>query len=111
VPNNPTKILLSITLIGGILISISSNSWLGAWIGLEINLISFIPLISSQENIFTAEASLKYFIIQALASSVLLFLVAIEALINQTPLLGGRNIHEYVIISPLLLKIGAAPVH
>nr|URX54344.1 NADH dehydrogenase subunit 2 [Cryptotermes cavifrons] len=110
-PNNPTKILLSMTLIGGILISISSNSWLGAWMGLEINLMSFIPLMSSQENIFTAEASLKYFIIQALASSMLLFLVAMEALINQTPLLGGGNIHEYVIVSPLLLKMGAAPVH
>jgi NADH-ubiquinone oxidoreductase chain 2 len=111
VPNNPTKILLSITLIGGILVSISSNSWFGAWIGLEINLISFIPLMSSQENIFTTEASLKYFIIQALASSVLLFLVAIEALISQAPLLAGGNIYEYVIMSPLLLKMGAAPIH
>jgi NADH-ubiquinone oxidoreductase chain 2 len=82
-PNTPTKILLSTTLIGGILISISSNSWLGAWIGLEINLISFIPLISTQENIYTTEASLKYFVIQALASSVLLFLVIIKALANQ----------------------------
>nr|URX53202.1 NADH dehydrogenase subunit 2 [Cryptotermes rotundiceps] len=110
-PNNPTKTLLSMTLIGGILISISSNSWLGAWMGLEINLMSFIPLMSSQENIFTTEASLKYFIIQALASSVLLFLVAMEALITQAPLLSGGNTHEYVILSPLLLKMGAAPMH
>jgi NADH-ubiquinone oxidoreductase chain 2 len=110
VPNNPTKILLSTTLIGGILISISSNSWLGAWIGLEINLMSFIPLISSQENIFTAEASLKYFIIQALASAVLLFLVVMERLVNQN-LIIDKSIHEYVIITPLLLKIGAAPLH
>nr|WHM51823.1 NADH dehydrogenase subunit 2 [Cryptotermes bracketti] len=110
-PNNPTKILLSMTLIGGILISISSNSWLGAWMGLEINLMSFIPLMSSQENIFTTEASLKYFIIQALASSVLLFLVATEALISQAPLLAGSDIYEYAIMSPLLLKMGAAPMH
>jgi NADH-ubiquinone oxidoreductase chain 2 len=78
-------------LIGGILISISANSWLGAWIGLEINLISFIPLISSQENIFTTEASLKYFIIQALASSTLLFLVLIKTLVNQ-----GLPMSEYI---------------
>nr|URX53889.1 NADH dehydrogenase subunit 2 [Cryptotermes kirbyi]URX53902.1 NADH dehydrogenase subunit 2 [Cryptotermes kirbyi] len=109
-PNNPTKILLSTTLVGGILISISSNSWLGAWMGLEINLMSFIPLMSSQENIFTAEASLKYFVIQALASSVLLFLVMMKALINQN-LMTGMNIYEYVIITPLLLKMGAAPFH
>jgi hypothetical protein len=34
----------------------SLPSRLGAWIGLEINLISFIPLISSKENIYTTEA-------------------------------------------------------
>jgi NADH-ubiquinone oxidoreductase chain 2 len=64
-PNNPTKILLSTTLVGGILISISSNSWLDAWIGLEINLILFIPLISSQDNTYNNEASLRYFLVQA----------------------------------------------
>nr|URX54019.1 NADH dehydrogenase subunit 2 [Neotermes cubanus] len=109
-PNNPTKILLSTVLVGGILISISSNSWLGAWMGLEINLMSFIPLMSSQENIFTTEASLKYFIIQALASSTLLFLVVMKALINQG-FSTGSEVHEYVVMIPLLLKMGAAPLH
>nr|URX53228.1 NADH dehydrogenase subunit 2 [Neotermes nr. kartaboensis] len=109
-PNNPTKILLSTTLIGGILISISSNSWLGAWMGLEINLMSFIPLMSSQENIYTTEASLKYFIIQALASSTLLFLVMMKALTSQNlPL--NSEMYEHAIMTPLLLKMGAAPLH
>ena len=35
-PSNSTKILLLITLVGGVLVSVSSNSWLGALIGLEI---------------------------------------------------------------------------
>nr|URX53967.1 NADH dehydrogenase subunit 2 [Marginitermes hubbardi] len=109
-PNNPTKILLSTTLIGGILISISSNSWLGAWMGLEINLMSFIPLMSSQENIFTTEASLKYFIIQALASSTLMFLVMMKALINNS-LMTETSLYEHAIMIPLLLKMGAAPLH
>nr|URX52825.1 NADH dehydrogenase subunit 2 [Bifiditermes rogierae] len=109
-PNNPTKTLLLTTLIGGILISISSNSWLGAWMGLEVNLMSFIPLMSSQENIFTTEASLKYFIIQALASSVLLFLVMMKTLINQN-IPTGNDIHDHMIMVPLLLKMGAAPLH
>nr|URX54045.1 NADH dehydrogenase subunit 2 [Tauritermes triceromegas] len=108
-PNNPTKILLSITLVGGILVSISSNSWLGAWMGLEINLMSFIPLMSSQENIYTTEASLKYFIIQALASLTLLFLVVMKALIDQPILMS--SIQEFAIMTPLLLKMGAAPLH
>jgi NADH-ubiquinone oxidoreductase chain 2 len=77
---------------------------------LEVNLISFIPLISSQENIYTTEASLKYFIIQALASSTLLFLVMIKALSRQNIPLNGE-MYEYAIMVPLLLKIGAAPTH
>nr|UQJ75235.1 NADH dehydrogenase subunit 2 [Glyptotermes sp.] len=108
-PNNPTKILLSTTLIGGILISISSNSWLGAWMGLEINLMSFIPLMSSQENIYTTEASLKYFLVQALASSSLLFLVMMKALTSQ--MIITSNMHSYAIMTPLLMKMGAAPLH
>jgi NADH-ubiquinone oxidoreductase chain 2 len=71
--------------------------------------MSFIPLISSQENIYTNEASLKYFLIQALASTSLLFLVIIKFLINQ--IIPTRNIFSYAIITPLLIKIGAAPIH
>nr|URX52864.1 NADH dehydrogenase subunit 2 [Glyptotermes sp. 2 AB-2022a] len=108
-PNNPTKILLSTTLIGGILISISSNSWLGAWMGLEINLMSIIPIMSSQENIYTNEASLKYFLVQALASTTLLFLVMMKFLMNQMIITGSS--HSYAIMTPLLMKMGAAPLH
>nr|URX53642.1 NADH dehydrogenase subunit 2 [Kalotermitidae sp. 4 AB-2022a] len=109
-PNNPPKILLSITLVGGILISISSNSWLGAWLGLEVNLMSIIPLMSSSKNIYTTEASLKYFIIQALASSTLLFLVMMKTMISQSlPL--SKELFENAIMMPLFTKMGAAPLH
>nr|URX53434.1 NADH dehydrogenase subunit 2 [Calcaritermes emarginicollis] len=108
-PNNPTKILLLTTLIGGILISISSNSWLGAWMGLEVNLMSFIPLMSSQDDLYTTEASLKYFLIQALASSTLLFLVIMKALAGSLQIL--TDLSPYMVMTPLLLKMGAAPLH
>nr|AVN68268.1 NADH dehydrogenase subunit 2 [Tryonicus parvus] len=102
--------LLLLTLVGGMLISVSSNSWLGAWIGLEINLLSFIPLMSSKSNMYTTEASLKYFIVQALASSTLLFSVLIiymaKETLFQTPHLMGMLVNI-----PLLLKGGAAPFH
>nr|URX53824.1 NADH dehydrogenase subunit 2 [Glyptotermes sp. 13 AB-2022a]URX53850.1 NADH dehydrogenase subunit 2 [Postelectrotermes sp. 2 AB-2022a]URX53863.1 NADH dehydrogenase subunit 2 [Postelectrotermes sp. 2 AB-2022a] len=107
---NPTKTLLSTTLVGGILISISSNSWFSAWMGLEINLMSFIPLMLSQENIYTTEASLKYFIVQALASSILLFMVVMKMLVNQNMITNG-GLYSYAIMTPLLLKMGAAPMH
>jgi hypothetical protein len=45
-----------------------------------------------------------------IASSTLLFVVIIKALLSQSlPL--SKEVYEYTIIVPLLLKIGAAPLH
>nr|WGO57873.1 NADH dehydrogenase subunit 2 [Blattella parilis] len=109
--NNSTKILFLTTLISGIFITISSNSWLGAWMGLEINLLSFIPIMSSNENIFTTEASLKYFLVQALASSVLLFLIISKTMMEDMFSLMNSQLSSMIMSTPLLLKGGAAPFH
>ena len=110
-PRNSTKILLLITLVGGMLVSVSSNSWLGAWIGLEINLISFIPLMSNVKNIYNTEASLKYFIVQVLASATLLFIVVIKTLTEDLFTFEINPYTPIIICTPLLLKSGAAPLH
>nr|UXD79077.1 NADH dehydrogenase subunit 2 [Stolotermes victoriensis] len=110
-PNNSTKALLLMTLTGGILVSISSNSWLGAWMGLEINLLSFIPLMLSYNNVYTTEASMKYFIVQAMASSSLLFMV-IMIMLTESMFSFEKNLYKSIIImTPLLMKMGAAPFH
>nr|WGO57938.1 NADH dehydrogenase subunit 2 [Hemithyrsocera longiseta] len=109
--NNSTKILFFLTLISGILITISSNSWLGSWMGLEINLLSFIPLMSTQDNTFTTEASLKYFLIQALASTILLFSVISKAMVENMFSIFSSTSTSILLITPLLLKSGAAPFH
>nr|WAX39350.1 NADH dehydrogenase subunit 2 [Neostylopyga rhombifolia] len=109
--NNSTKILLLTTLMSGMLISISSNSWLGAWIGLEINLLSFIPLMSTNKNVYTTEASMKYFIVQALASSTLLFLIISKSMMEELYMMYNNYLTSMIISTPLLLKMGAAPFH
>nr|QHD47956.1 NADH dehydrogenase subunit 2 [Flavoperla sp. YW-2019] len=111
--NNPSKLLFLLTLMLGSLISISANSWFGAWIGLEINLLSFIPLMTNTSNSMTSEASLKYFLIQALASATLLFVVVFSALIfSLSSSLQTSNLFINTLInSTLLLKMGAAPFH
>nr|YP_010946973.1 NADH dehydrogenase subunit 2 [Symplocodes ridleyi]WGO57730.1 NADH dehydrogenase subunit 2 [Symplocodes ridleyi] len=108
--NNSTKILFIITLISGILITISSNSWLNAWMGLEINLLSFIPLMTSQENIYTTEASLKYFLIQALASTILLFAIMSKTMIENMFSMSPSSLLT-LLATPLFLKSGVAPFH
>nr|AQP29097.1 NADH dehydrogenase subunit 2 [Labiotermes sp. BRA008] len=110
-PSNSTKILLLTTLVGGVLVSVSSNSWLGAWIGLEINLMSFIPLMSNVKNMYNTEASLKYFIVQVLASATLLFMVMMKTLTEGLFTFEMSPYTPMVICTPLLLKSGAAPLH
>nr|AUG33513.1 NADH dehydrogenase subunit 2 [Cerconychia flectospina] len=111
--NNPTKFLFVMTLITGTFIAISANSWLSAWIGLEINLLSFIPLMTNTQNLLSTEASLKYFLTQALASATLLFTVITSGLIfNLSNLNLSFNPFLITLInSSLLLKMGAAPFH
>nr|YP_009487836.1 NADH dehydrogenase subunit 2 [Anopheles nimbus]AWB98927.1 NADH dehydrogenase subunit 2 [Anopheles nimbus] len=101
-----------ISLIFGTLMTISSNSWLGAWMGLEINLLSFIPLMNdNKKNLLTSESALKYFLTQAFASSILLFSIIILMLSYNNNFIQITNFNEILILSTLLLKSGAAPFH
>ena len=93
------------------MITISSTSWFGAWIGLEINLLSFIPLIINTNNLLSSEASLKYFLTQALASSILLFGVIFFFILRNWRNPSLINYTNLLIASSLLLKRGAAPFH
>nr|AVN68257.1 NADH dehydrogenase subunit 2 [Panesthia sp. Salganea] len=105
--------LFFFTLIGGLMITISSNSWISAWMGLEINLLSFIPLMTNNDNIFTTEAALKYFLIQALASSSLLFIILSKSILESMFSLinSSLTMTSIIVVTPLLMKSGAAPLH
>nr|QBF01188.1 NADH dehydrogenase subunit 2 [Stegana setivena] len=109
--NNSSKILFMIIMMAGSLITITSNSWLGAWMGLEINLLSFIPLMSDSNNLTSTEASLKYFLVQAMASTVLLFAVILMMMKNNINYEINTFYMTSIILSSLLLKSGAAPFH
>nr|YP_010946440.1 NADH dehydrogenase subunit 2 [Calolamprodes beybienkoi]WGO57158.1 NADH dehydrogenase subunit 2 [Calolamprodes beybienkoi] len=109
--NNSTKILFTFTLMMGLLIVISSNSWLSAWMGLEINLLSFIPLMSNNDNILTTEASLKYFLVQALTSASLLFIILSKSLFESMFSIFSNSMSSTMIMIPLLMKSGVAPLH
>nr|ASY98496.1 NADH dehydrogenase subunit 2 [Acromantis hesione] len=110
-PNNSMKILFLSTLISGVLISLCANSWMGAWMGLEINLLSFIPLLSSNKNMLSTESSLKYFLIQAIASSALLFLILLKTSNLEMFYFTKNWSWNNLIMIPLLMKIACAPLH
>nr|AAZ04137.1 NADH dehydrogenase subunit 2 [Oxya chinensis] len=107
--NNSTKLLFLSTLLMGTILSISSNSWFGIWMGLEINLLSFIPMLTNNKNSMINESPIKYFIIQAMASTMLLFSIILIQLKYMS--WEKEIIPSMLISSSLLLKIGAAPFH
>lgn len=85
----------------GVWISISSRRWVGVWIGLELNLLCFIPLII--QNSKGGEIRAVYFLIQACGSFVLL--------IRGIRLIRHSLVFKMLINIALLLKVGAAPFH
>lgn len=101
---NTYKIIFIFIIIAGTLISISSSSWIGIWVGLEVNLLSIIPLIS-RKNALNTETSIKYFIVQALASSVIIITFLFMTIKSNNEIL------SLMINSALLMKMGAAPFH
>lgn len=101
IKNNSSNTLFLTFILIGIIISVSSNNWLGCWIGIEINLISFLPIIINRMRVYSSESIIKYFIIQRMGSSLLFFSLI---------LIFAYNI-SYLIIIRLLIKIGCPPFH
>nr|ARH55130.1 NADH dehydrogenase subunit 2 [Phaedon armoraciae] len=102
--------LFFMTMILGTFIAISSYSWFSMWIGLEINLLSIIPLLKTPKSLYPTEAILKYFITQALASTILMF--SIITSLNLEASIHTSQLWMMVMMnSALLTKMGAAPFH
>nr|WRO45064.1 NADH dehydrogenase subunit 2 [Habronychus sp. 2 XYG-2024a] len=105
------KFLFINLLILSTLISISSTSWMGMWMGLEMNLLAIIPLMYSS-SITSSEASVKYFIVQTIASSIIIINITLLMInINISSNLNINNLNLIMMNSAFLIKIGMAPFH
>nr|AML26991.1 NADH dehydrogenase subunit 2 [Meleagris ocellata] len=71
--NPHAKLISIVSLIMGTSITMSSNHWILAWTGLEINTLAIIPLISKSHHPRAIEATIKYFLTQSTASALILF--------------------------------------
>nr|AFO66906.1 NADH dehydrogenase subunit II [Oenanthe pileata] len=71
--NPQAKLIFTSSLLLGTTITISSNHWVMAWAGLEINTLAILPLISKSHHPRAIEAATKYFLVQAAASTLILF--------------------------------------
>nr|ARH54929.1 NADH dehydrogenase subunit 2 [Cis micans] len=109
--NKSYKILFFNSLLMGTLLAISSYSWFSMWMGLEINLLSAIPLFMSTNNSMSTEASMKYFISQAIASMVIMASIMMMMTNSSIFIHFKNNLMNSILNSMLMLKMGAAPLH
>nr|QFR15925.1 NADH dehydrogenase subunit II [Anolis australis] len=106
------SIMLS-SLSTGTIITMTSYHWLLAWIGLEINTLAIIPIISMQHNPRSTEAATKYFLTQAAASSLILFSSLTNAWQTGTWDITQLSTTQActLLTMALLMKLGLAPLH
>nr|AWS34201.1 NADH dehydrogenase subunit 2 [Cacomantis sonneratii] len=111
--NPHAKLTFTMSLMLGTTITISSNHWMMAWAGLEINTLAIIPLIAKSHHPRAIEAAVKYFLVQAAASTLVLFSSTTNAwatgqwditqMTNQTSCL--------LLTTAIAIKLGLVPFH
>nr|ACR81147.1 NADH dehydrogenase subunit 2 [Copsychus saularis] len=111
--NPQAKLIFITSLLLGTTITMSSNHWIMAWTGLEINTLAILPLISKSHHPRAIEAATKYFLVQAAASALILFSSMTNAW--QT---GQWDITQLtcpvsclILTSAIAMKLGLAPFH
>nr|AID51783.1 NADH dehydrogenase subunit 2 [Liolaemus silvai]AID51786.1 NADH dehydrogenase subunit 2 [Liolaemus silvai]AID51789.1 NADH dehydrogenase subunit 2 [Liolaemus silvai] len=111
---SPTTLTILIsTLAAGTIITASSFHWLFAWIGLELNTLAIIPLITKQHHPRATEAATKYFLTQAAASAIILFSSTINAWNTGTwdIMQLTTPMSSTLLTMALAMKLGLAPAH
>nr|YP_010933649.1 NADH dehydrogenase subunit 2 [Ptychadena nana]WKT10353.1 NADH dehydrogenase subunit 2 [Ptychadena nana]WKT10366.1 NADH dehydrogenase subunit 2 [Ptychadena nana] len=110
--NPVTLSILLMSLAIGTTVTLSSYHWLLAWIGLEINTLAIIPLLTKNFHPRAVEAATKYFLTQATASTLILFSCLYNAWETGGWSLSYTVDSTTVILSiALMMKLGLAPVH
>ena len=109
----PFTFLFLFVIIFGTLFSVSSSHWLGVWGGLEVNLIGFLPILLYQKRASERESAVKYFIVQALGSRLLVFgsLIRSSTSFTWDPSLPQSWLSVMVLLFGLTIKIGLFPFH
>nr|QDI94076.1 NADH dehydrogenase subunit 2 [Leucophoroptera quadrimaculata] len=103
-----SKIMFFTMLITSTFMVMSASSWMTMWMGLEINLMSFIPLISTSKNLFLSQGVMMYFLVQSMSS--LMFLLTI-LMYKYMFLYMNTYLNKIIITMLMMMKMGMPPFH
>nr|YP_010996505.1 NADH dehydrogenase subunit 2 [Concaveplana hamulusa]WPC85247.1 NADH dehydrogenase subunit 2 [Concaveplana hamulusa] len=99
---NSTMNLFMLTMAVGVVLTLSSNNMLMLWVGLELSMISYIPMMTT-EGASGGESSIKYFIVQSVSSCMLILGMLFMLMHNLA--------FDYFMVISLSIKVGLAPFH
>nr|ACR50854.1 NADH dehydrogenase subunit 2 [Pituophis vertebralis] len=111
---NPMSwLVITMSIILSTMMITSTTHWLMTWVCLEINTLSMIPIISKPNHPRATEAATKYYLIQTMASTAILFAATMNAMNTS-----NWDIHlmmeptaTTMITMALMMKMAAAPFH
>nr|AIW64169.1 NADH dehydrogenase subunit 2 [Cheirogaleus medius] len=109
----PILMFILMTIFSGTMLTMISSHWLLIWIGLEINMLSIIPILTKKMSPRSTEAATKYFLTQATASMLLMFTIIMNAMNSGqwTTIYTYNNLTSFTIIIALTMKLGMTPFH
>nr|AFL70285.1 NADH dehydrogenase subunit 2 [Spicospina flammocaerulea] len=111
---NPHALFIIITsLATGTITVLLSHHWVLAWIGLEINTLAIVPLMTKTPHPRAIEAATKYFLIQAAASATILFSSTVNAWFTGEWSINNLShpMANTALTIALAMKLGLAPLH
>nr|AEB39255.1 NADH dehydrogenase subunit 2 [Anomaloglossus verbeeksnyderorum] len=111
---NPFALFMIISSLAiGTITTLSSFHWILAWIGLEINTLAIIPLMTKNPHPRSIEATTKYFLTQATASALILFSCTLNAWLTGEWTINNLTnpLSTTLMTIALLTKLGVAPFH
>nr|ACO05618.1 NADH dehydrogenase subunit 2 [Salamandra corsica] len=96
----------------GTVTTLSSTHWFLAWMGLEINTLAIIPLMTKMHHPRATESATKYFLTQATASALILFSTTINAwILGEWTITNLNPMSSTILTIALAMKLGIAPFH
>nr|BDQ44239.1 NADH dehydrogenase subunit 2 [Amynthas glaucus] len=104
---SPATMLTLSTLITSTMMALSSTNWMFLWASMELNLLSFIPILMSSKMNQETEGAIKYFLAQALGSALLLT----SSIMMWSPYSPLPLMVAPILMISILLKLGSAPCH
>nr|AFV95391.1 NADH dehydrogenase subunit 2 [Pachytriton moi]AFV95392.1 NADH dehydrogenase subunit 2 [Pachytriton moi]AKQ13226.1 NADH dehydrogenase subunit 2 [Pachytriton moi] len=108
-----TLSMLMSSLAVGTITTLSSYHWFLAWMGLEVNTLAIIPLMTKMHHPRATESATKYFLTQATASALILFSTIMNAwMTGEWTIMNMDHYTSTTILTiALAIKLGVAPFH